>query len=100
MRSRFGLLAGTFGTRPPRHEPLRRASFPRGARHPRDVVTLDDLFDVTAPAPVEPGDVVATAEHVYRIEVVPVPPPGAPVTPVLARPVELAIAARPRGGTG
>jgi hypothetical protein len=26
---------------------------------------LDDLCDVTAPAPVEPGDVVASAEQVY-----------------------------------
>jgi hypothetical protein len=53
--------------------------------HVRDVDTFDDLCDVTAPGPVEPGDVVATAEHVYRVEVVLEPPPGAPVTPVLAR---------------
>jgi hypothetical protein len=58
------------------------------------VDTLDDLCDVTAPAPVEPGDVVATPEAVYRVEVVLRPPPDAPATPVLARPVELVIAAR------
>jgi hypothetical protein len=62
--------------------------------HLRDVRTLDDLCEVTAPAPVESGDLVASAEHVYRVEVVLVPPPDAPVTPVLCRAVYLAIAAR------
>jgi hypothetical protein len=57
--------------------------------HLRHVRTLDDICDVTAPGPVEPGDVVASAEYVYRIEVVLVRPPGAPVVPVLVRPVEL-----------
>jgi hypothetical protein len=57
--------------------------------HLRDVRMLDDLCDVTAPAPVEAGDLVASAEHVFRIEVVLMPPPGAPVVPVLVRPVEL-----------
>ena len=56
--------------------PSRRAN----ARH---------LCDVTAPAPIEAGDLVASAEQVYRVEVVLVPPPGAPVSPVLVRPVEL-----------
>lgn len=28
----------------------------------RDVETLDDLADVTAPGPVEPGDLVASAD--------------------------------------
>jgi hypothetical protein len=37
---------------------------------------------------------VATAGAVYSIEVVLVPPPGAPVVPVLARRLLLAIAAR------
>jgi hypothetical protein len=60
--------------------------------HLRDVRTLDDICDVTAPAPVGPGDVVASAEQIYRVEVVLVPPRGAPVTPILVRPVELAIA--------
>ena len=52
--------------------------------HLRDVDTLDDLS-----GPVDPGDVVASAEYVYRIEVVLVRPPGAPVVPVLVRQVEL-----------
>jgi hypothetical protein len=56
--------------------------------HLRDVRTFD-LCDVTAPEPVEAGDLVASAEHVYRVEVVLLPPPGAPVVPVLVRPVEL-----------
>ena len=59
--------------------------------HLRDVAPLDDLCDVTAPAPVEPGDVVASAEAVYRVEVVLIPPPGAPLVPVLVRPVELTL---------
>ena len=40
------------------------------AVHLRDVETLDDLADVTAPGPVEPGDLVASAQHVYRVEAV------------------------------
>jgi hypothetical protein len=31
--------------------------------HLRDVETFDDIADVTAPAPVEPGDVVATVDE-------------------------------------
>ena len=38
--------------------------------HLRDVETMDDLADVTALGPVEPGDLVASAEHVYRVEAV------------------------------
>ena len=38
--------------------------------HLRDVETLDDLADVTAPGPVEPGDLVACADELYRVEVV------------------------------
>ena len=34
--------------------------------HLRDVETLDDLADVTAPGPVEPGDLVAGADDLYR----------------------------------
>jgi hypothetical protein len=55
----------------------------------RDVDTLDELARVRAPAPVEPGDVVASPEATCRVEVVLVRPPGAPVVPVLVRPVEL-----------
>ena len=57
--------------------------------HLRDVET----FDVTAPAPVEPGDVVATAEHVYRVEDVLVFTEG-PVVAALLRSIALPIAAR------
>jgi hypothetical protein len=57
--------------------------------HLPHVRSLDDLCDVTAPALVQPGDIVASAEYVYRVEVVLVRPPGAPVVPVLVRPVEL-----------
>ena len=39
----------------------------------RDMVTLDDLCDVTAPAPVEPSDILASAEETFRAEVVLVP---------------------------
>ena len=39
------------------------------ARRNGDVQTFDDIADVTAPTPVEPGDVVATAEDVYSVEV-------------------------------
>ena len=48
---------------------------------------------MTAPAPVEPGDVVATAEDVYTVEDVLVSTDGT-VVPGLARRVELTIAAR------
>ncbi len=41
----------------------------------RDVTTLDDLANVTAPCPVEPGDLVATAMELYRVEVVLWTPP-------------------------
>ena len=61
--------------------------------HLRDVRRLDDLCDVTAPLPIKPGDVVASAEAVYRVEAVLLPPPGAPNVPVLARRIELALAA-------
>lgn len=60
------------------------------AVHLRDVETLDDLADVTAPSPVEPGDLVASAKHVYRVEAVLLTRPGARCIPVLARRVELA----------
>ena len=62
--------------------------------HLRDSRTLDDLCDVTAPPPVEAGDLVGPRPRaVYRVEAVLVPPPGAPVTPVLCRRVELPVAA-------
>ena len=64
------------------------------AVHLRDVGTMDDLADVTAPGPVEPGDLVASAEHVYRVEAVLWTPPDSPCIPVLGRRVELTIAAR------
>jgi hypothetical protein len=61
--------------------------------HLRSVETLDDLASVTTPAPVEPGDLVAAADAVYRIEVVLWTPPDTPCVPMLGRRVELAIAA-------
>jgi len=60
----------------------------------RAVETLDEFGIVTAPGPIEPGDLLATAGELWRVEVVLVPPPGAPVVPVLARRVELAVASR------
>ena len=59
----------------------------------RDVETLGDVADVTAPTPVQPGDLVASAENLYRVEVVLIAPPGARCVPVLARRVEVASAA-------
>jgi hypothetical protein len=56
--------------------------------HVRDVETLDDVADLTAPLPVEPDDVVASASDVYRVEAVLWTPPGPPCVPVLARRVE------------
>jgi hypothetical protein len=44
----------------------------------RDVETFDDITDVTAPAPIMPGDLVATATDVYRVEVILLPPPVLP----------------------
>jgi hypothetical protein len=52
------------------------------ALHVRDVETMDDLADVTAPLPVEPGDLLATEHELYRVEAV-LPP--APRVAVLAR---------------
>jgi hypothetical protein len=60
--------------------------------HMRDVETLDDAGDITAPAPVEPGDLVATADDLYRVKVVLVPAGRRPVEPVLARRVALPLA--------
>ena len=57
--------------------------------HLRDVKTMDDLADVTAPEPVEPGDLVASAEEFFRVEVVLWTPLDAPCVPVLARREEL-----------
>ena len=53
--------------------------------HLRDVETLDDLADVTAPGPVEPGDLVACADELYRVEVVLWTPPGEACVPALAQ---------------
>jgi hypothetical protein len=59
---------------------------PVGARvRLRDAETLDDLGELMAPEPVEPGDVVASVAELYIIEAVLVAPPGASVVPVLAR---------------
>ena len=55
----------------------------------RDAVTLDELADLHAPAPVEPGDLVATVDELYAIEVVLAVPAGATVVPVPARRLEL-----------
>lgn len=51
----------------------------------REVETLDEFGLVTAPGPVEPGDLLASVEQVYRVEVVLLPIGGQPVEPVLAR---------------
>lgn len=59
--------------------------------HLRDVETLDDVGDLTAPGPVEPGDLVADAEAVYAVEAVLIPPPGASVIAVLAQRIELVV---------
>jgi hypothetical protein len=58
--------------------------------HVRDVETLEDVDDLSAPEPVEPGDLFASVEDVYGVEVVLTPPPGARVISVLARRIELA----------
>jgi hypothetical protein len=50
----------------------------------RDVETLDDLDELTAPPPVEPGDLLASANALYRVEVLCVPS-GSSCVPVLAR---------------
>lgn len=50
---------------------------------------MDDLAEVTQPSPVEPGDLVASAEEVYRVEVVLWTPPDSPCIPVLSRRVVL-----------
>jgi hypothetical protein len=36
----------------------------------RDLQTLDEIGEVTAPAPIEPGDLVATADDIFVIELV------------------------------
>ena len=56
----------------------------------RDVETIEDLGVVTAPWPVEPGDIVASSENVFRVVVVLAPVHGRPVEPVLARSIVLA----------
>jgi hypothetical protein len=56
----------------------------------RDAATLDDLAEVTAPAPVQPGDVVASVDAVDVLEVVLVTPPRASCVPALARRLEKA----------
>ena len=51
----------------------------------RDVTTLDDLGELTAPAPVEPGDLLATVDDVFRVAVVLSTPAESTCVPVLAR---------------
>jgi hypothetical protein len=53
--------------------------------HLRDVETVDDVGDVTAPEPVEPGDLVATVDEVFVVEVVLWTPPGSRCVPVLGK---------------
>ena len=36
--------------------------------YPQDVETFNDIADVTAPAPAEPGDIVATTGDVFTVE--------------------------------
>ena len=55
----------------------------------RDAETLDDLGAVTAPAPIEPGDVLGDAEALCRVEVVLLTSPAARCVPVLVRREEL-----------
>jgi hypothetical protein len=55
----------------------------------RDVVSFDDLCDVIAPPRSSRAISSPAPKAVYRVEVVLKPPPGAPVVPVLVRPVEL-----------
>ena len=50
----------------------------------RGAATLDDLGDAYAPAPVEPGDLVATANQVFVVDAV-LPTPVARCVPALAR---------------
>jgi hypothetical protein len=54
----------------------------------RDVDTLDELADVHAPMPVEPGDVLADELELYVVSVTLVVPPGTLCVPVLARRAE------------
>jgi hypothetical protein len=58
----------------------------------RDVDTLDDVCELEAPAPVEPGDVVATVEQVYVVEVVLPTPTDSSCVPVLARAIDVRVA--------
>ena len=51
----------------------------------RDSFTLDALAELHAPAPVEPGDLLADDVALYRVESVLAASPGAPVVRVLAR---------------
>jgi hypothetical protein len=51
----------------------------------RDAATLDDLGEATAPAPIEPGDLLATADRIVRVDVVLASQPGAACVPVLVR---------------
>jgi hypothetical protein len=55
--------------------------------HLRDVETFDDVGDVTAPGPVEPGDVLATADELYVIEAIIEPTAGDLCIAALARSV-------------
>jgi hypothetical protein len=54
------------------------------------------LSDVIAPGPVEPGDLVASADEVYRIDAVLWTPQGTPCIPALARRIDLNVSARSR----
>lgn len=47
--------------------------------HVSDVETLHDVADLTAPAPVEPGDVLATPSELYQVETVLLDADGLPV---------------------
>ena len=60
----------------------------------RDVATLDDVGRCHAPAPVHPGDLVATHAAVYRVREVLWTPPDALCVPVLVERVRLVVSAR------
>ena len=53
--------------------------------HLRDVETLDDVAVVTAPAPVEPDDIIANLDEVFVVEAVLWTPRDSRCVPVLER---------------
>jgi hypothetical protein len=55
----------------------------------------DDLGTARAPAPVEPGDLIATADALYRVVDCVASPPGSPIGAIAkVRPEHLVVTAR------